>query len=145
MDPAVIAFHAAQGAQVLQGAADHARHGGDRFQHNRAVTVAAREESVGEEARRLGESQGKPIGKILWGMVPLKRIRIRHGLFPWDRFVRASTLYGLGIDWSIRERHYLSTGPAGLERADEGERREGVKQERGHRVRAPIDMPAIWR
>jgi len=38
-DPAVIAFDLAQGMQMLQHTANHARHGSNRFQHNRAMTI----------------------------------------------------------------------------------------------------------
>jgi hypothetical protein len=63
--------------QMLQSAAHHARHGGNRFQDDRAMTVPASEESVGEESKEPGESIGNPVGRILWSVVSLDRCRDR--------------------------------------------------------------------
>jgi hypothetical protein len=64
--------------QMLQGAAHHARHRGNRFQYDRAMTVPASEKSVGEEPEKSGESIGNPVGPILWSVVSLDRCRNRH-------------------------------------------------------------------
>src|SRR5262249_22380724 len=78
MYPTIIAFHAAQRAQMLQGASHHARYCSDRFQHNRAVTVTLGEKSVCKKARRFGEGQGKAIRKVLGYVVLCKRIFVGH-------------------------------------------------------------------
>ena len=44
VDPAAIAFDPAQRAQMLQRAADHSGHGGDRFQDHRPMAVPPGEE-----------------------------------------------------------------------------------------------------
>jgi hypothetical protein len=71
-----------QGTQVLPGASNHARNCGHRFQDNRAVTVTAGKKSISEETRRLGESQRKPIGKIIGDVMLLQRNLCRHSIAP---------------------------------------------------------------
>jgi len=67
---------------MLQGAADHARHGSDRFEHDRAMAIPASEKGVGEEPQEPGESIGNPVGKILWSVVSLERCRDSHTYAP---------------------------------------------------------------
>jgi hypothetical protein len=69
--PAVIAFHSAQRTQVLQGAANHARHGSNRFQDNRAMAIPMREKNIREEPQKLNQSISNPVAKILWSVVLL--------------------------------------------------------------------------
>jgi len=64
VDPAAIAYHAPQRPQMLQGAADHAWHGSDRFQHDRPMAVSTGEECVGEEPQKPGEPLRNVIGEI---------------------------------------------------------------------------------
>ena len=62
-DPAVIALHAAQRAQVLQRTADHAGHAGDRFQHHGTVAVAPGEKGIGEKAHELDQGIGQTVAQ----------------------------------------------------------------------------------
>ena len=55
-DPALVVAHPAQALEVVDRRADHPRHGGDGFEHDRAMAVALGEEGVGAEAQRLGEA-----------------------------------------------------------------------------------------
>ena len=56
---------------VLERAADHARHGGNGFQHHRPVPVAPGKKSIGKEAEKFHEGKGGAIAKALWCMMVL--------------------------------------------------------------------------
>jgi hypothetical protein len=46
--------------------ADHARHCGNRIQHDRSMAVTFGKELVGDGAKNLDEAKGDPIGERLW-------------------------------------------------------------------------------
>jgi hypothetical protein len=67
---------------VLKRAADHAWHGGDRFQNNRTVTITPGEEGVREKAEKLYKSKGGTITKTFGKLMLLKRMRYGHCWIP---------------------------------------------------------------
>ncbi|MGB8300669.1 MAG: hypothetical protein WCE67_06465, partial [Azonexus sp.] len=77
-DPPVIAFHSAQCPQMLQGTADHARYGGNRFEDDRTMTITPGKKRVREETQELHEGKSRPIAKILRRMVLPGWRRNRH-------------------------------------------------------------------
>jgi hypothetical protein len=62
-NPAVVILHATQALQVIERGPDHARDGGDGFQHDRPVAVTLCEEGIGAEAQQLGEAEGEAVRK----------------------------------------------------------------------------------
>ena len=74
----MIAFHSAQCPQMLQGTADHARYGGNRFQDDRTMTITPGKKGVREETQKLHEGISRPIAKILRRMVLPGWRRNRH-------------------------------------------------------------------
>ena len=74
----MIAFHSAQCPQMLQGTADHARYGSNRFEDNRTMTITPGKKGVREETQKLYESISHPIAKILRRMVLPGWRRNRH-------------------------------------------------------------------
>jgi hypothetical protein len=69
---------------MLQGAAYHAGHGSDCFQHNGPMAVPMREKGVGHKQQALDDTISNPIGRILRDVVSLERERVRHaGLRSW--------------------------------------------------------------
>lgn len=68
-DPTVIAFHSAQCPQMLQGTADHARDGGNRFQDDRTMTISPGKKGVREETQKFHEGKSRPVAKITRRMV----------------------------------------------------------------------------
>jgi hypothetical protein len=63
-DPTSIVVHPAQGSQMLQRGAHHSWHGGDRFEHDGAVSVTPCKEGVGCPSKDLRGRQGNDIGRI---------------------------------------------------------------------------------
>jgi hypothetical protein len=62
LDPAAIAFQVAQGTQVLECTANHARYRSDRFEHYRAMAIPSGEEDVCEKPQRLGDRERHAVG-----------------------------------------------------------------------------------
>ena len=63
---------------MLQGTADHARHGSNRFEHNRSMAIPTSEERVSEEPQCLREGKCNAIGKIHRSVVSLELRGISH-------------------------------------------------------------------
>ena len=85
-DPAAVAFQSTQGAQMLQGTADHARHGSNRFEHNRSMAIPTSEERVSEEPHCLREGKCNAIGKIHRYVVSLKLRGISHRVERYSQY-----------------------------------------------------------
>ena len=77
-DPAFVVGHVAQRLQVLQRRAHHAGDRGDRFEDDRAVAVAFREEGIGEEAQQPGEAACELIGHTAWRMHAIETDGLAH-------------------------------------------------------------------
>ena len=71
-DPTSVAFQSTQRAQVLQGTADHARHGSNSFEHNRSMAISTSEERVSEEPQCLREAKSDVVGEIHGNVVLLE-------------------------------------------------------------------------
>jgi hypothetical protein len=54
---------------MLQGTADHARDGGNRFQDDRTMTIAPGKKGVREETQKFHEGISRPVAKITRRMV----------------------------------------------------------------------------
>ncbi len=61
LDPALVVADVADRLEVLQETADHARHGGDGFQHHGAVAIAVGKELVGEEPHDFHGAKGDAV------------------------------------------------------------------------------------
>ena len=81
-DPAAVAFHAPQGPQMLECAADHPRHGGDRFEHDGTMPVPPGEKDIGKETQKFHESEGGAIAKTRRRMMLLQCMVEGHRKFP---------------------------------------------------------------
>ena len=64
-DPALIIADVAQGLEMLQQSANHARHGRHGFQHNGAMAIAVGKEPVGKKPHEFDKAQRGAVAEIL--------------------------------------------------------------------------------
>ena len=56
-NPAIVIDHAAQASEVLDGAANHTRNGGDSFENDGAMAIAFGKENIRAPAQKFGEGE----------------------------------------------------------------------------------------